>query len=117
MNQTIKFNNLPGQTVVVYEAGQSPERMEQNAKVFTVTAVGHKYIKAGGYNFDKETLRCADLNYSLFIGTPAEFHERIIAERKVRKLMDKVSWHLKDCSLNDLKILGNVLEKIAGDDE
>ena len=75
--------------------------MEQNAKVFTVTAVGHKYIKAGGYNFDKETLRCADLNYSLFIGTPEEFRERIHAERKVRKLMDKVSWHLKDCSLND----------------
>lgn len=113
MKQAVNFNHLVGQTVVVFESGQTTSRVVENAKSFVVTAVGSKYIKAGGYKFDKETLSCADLNYSLFIGSLEEFKERVNTEQNVRKLMDSVSWHLKDCSLNDLKILGNVLEKIC----
>lgn len=105
-----------GQTIVAYEPGRRNEDMLKDAKVFSVTGVGRKYIKADGMNFDKDTLMCSSPYKALFVGTPAEFSEYMRTVAKVRRLMGRVEFGLHECSIGQLKELEQVLEKLTDDE-
>lgn len=114
MKKTID-KTLVGQLVVMYEPSLPVERAEQTVRVYSVTDVGRKYIKAGGYRFDKETLRCPDLNRRLFIGSPEEFSQIIRTKTRALLLMDKVRSNLEDCTLQELQALIDALECISAE--
>lgn len=90
MKTTIKID-MVGQTAVCYIPTTSIEEMERSAKIFTVTAVGRKYIKAGGRDFEKDSLLCKQPFCKLFIGTPQEFSQAIRLMFSIRKQMERLN--------------------------
>ena len=109
MKRTINYKELVGQQVVCYVPLTTVENMIHSVKVFTVTAVGTKYIKAGKRNFDKQTLRCENPFSALYFGTPEEFSRYIRLKLKVRKQMDRLTMRLDKLELHQLEKLDETL--------
>lgn len=115
MKNTID-KTLVGQLAVRYEPYLPVDRTEQTAQVYSITEVGRKYIKAGGFRFDKDTLCCPDSNWRLFIGSPEEFSRTIRTKVRVLLLMDKVRMQLDECLFKELEMLRDVLDGMTTED-
>ena len=112
MKKTINYKELTGQQVVCYVPLTTLEDMERSVKVFTVTAVGTKYIKAGRREFDKHTLRCNNPFCALYLGTPEEFKRHIHLKYNIRKQLDEAGRRLGQLDLQELEEMNSLLEKI-----
>ena len=112
MKKTIVNRELIGQQVVCYVPLTTLESMERSMKVFTVTAVGIKYIKAGRRTFDKHTLRCDNPFCALYLGTPEEFKRYIHLRYNILKKLDEVEYKVGKFDLEQLEELNAVMEKI-----
>ena len=107
MKTTIINKDSIGQTVVCYVPMTSIEETERSAKVFTITAVGRKYIKAGNREFEKDTLLCRNPFSKLFPGTPQEFNQFIRLRFRIHKQMEKLD-------LQQLEKLQEVIKEMTG---
>ena len=112
MKRTINYKELVGQQVVCYVPLTTVENMIHSVKVFTVTAVGTKYIKAGKRNFDKQTLRCENPFSALYFGTPEEFSRYIRLKLHVRKQMDRLTVCLDSLEFHQLEELDSIFTRI-----
>ena len=115
MKKTINYKELIGQQVVCYVPLTTLEEMERSVKVFTVTAVGTKYIKAGRRVFDKQTLRCDNPFCALYIGTPEEFNRYIHLKYNIRKQLDEAGRRLGQLDLQELEEMNSLMVKILKD--
>ena len=115
MKKTIVNRELIGQQVVCYVPLTTLENMEHSMKVFTVTAVGLKYIKAGRRMFDKNTLRCENPFCALYLGTPEEFKRHIRLTFNIRKRLEEVGYKVGKFDLEQLEEINALIDKILKD--